>query len=421
MSDEPAAPTLALAQARARMLAGVTPIAERETLPLMQALGRVLADPVTAQVDVPGHTNSAMDGFALRSTDARGDTSRLRLIGDSFAGHPFAGPVGPGECVRIMTGGVLPEGADAVVMQERTRRDGDEVIVERPVDPGSSIRPAGEDLARGQPVLDAGRRITPADLGMLASGGAAEVSVFRRPRVAFYSTGDELRPVGTPLQPGQIYDSNRYSLHALLSELGVELLDLGVVPDDPTALETTLRRAAADCDAVVTSGGVSVGEADHVLDVLESVGDVGFWKVAMKPGKPLAFGRVDDALFFGLPGNPVSVVVTFLQLVRPALVRLAGSWPRPPLRVSAKLASPIRRNPGRLEFQRGRLAHDEAGATVAPLGHQGSGVLRSMSEADCFIVLPPDCAELAAGDRVSVEPFAQPVWNGSADDWCEKE
>lgn len=400
---------LALDEARARILEAVAPLAETERLPLPEALHRVLAEPVIAGVDVPAHTNSAMDGYALRAADIPDKGTKLRLIGDSFAGHPFDGRVDVGQCVRIMTGAVLPAGADAVVMQERTEADDEDVVFDEVPKPGSNVREAGEDLARGDTVLSPGHWLRPADLGVLASVGTAEVAVHRRPRVAFFSTGDELQPVGTALGAGEIHDSNRYTIRAMLEELGVELHDLGIVRDTTEALEAAFD-AAAGCDAIISSGGVSVGAADYVLEVLRRRGDVGFWQVNIKPGRPLAFGRVGDAHFFGLPGNPVSVMVTFLQMVRPALVKLSGGRPASPLRVRLPLAAPIRKKPGRAEFQRARLV--DGGTAVEPLGHQGSGVLRSMSAADCFVFLEADAGDVAAGEEVPVEPFAQPVWNG---------
>ena len=404
-------PALPLEQARARILEQVEAVNGRERLNLHDALGRVLAEPVRAAIDVPNHTNSAMDGYAVRAADLVDPGARLREIGQSFAGHPFDGQVGQGECVRIMTGAVLPAGADAVVMQERTERDDDQVRFTEACKTGANVRAAGEDVKRGQRVFEPGRRIGSADLGVLASVGAAEVEVLARARVAFFSTGDEIVPVGQPLPAGKIHDSNRHTLFGLLSELGVEIHDLGIVPDVPEALDDALQRAS-QFDAVLTTGGVSVGAADYVLEALEKAGSVGFWQVAMKPGRPLAFGRLDKALFFGLPGNPVSAMVTFIQLVRPALVKLAGARPAPALAFEVPTCQAIRKKAGRREFQRGRLVSAEHGLVVEPFGHQGSGVLRSMSEANCLINLAPDQGNVEAGTRVSVEPFAQPVWNG---------
>ena len=403
-------PALPLEQARSRILEQVEAVAGRDRLELRDALGRVLAEPISALIDVPNHTNSAMDGYAVRAADLVEPKARLREVGESFAGHPFDGKVGPGECVRIMTGAVLPDGADSVVMQERTERDGDVVTFAQACETGANVRAAGEDVARGQTVLAAGHRIGSADLGVLASVGAAEIEVLRRARVAFFSTGDEIVPVGEPLSPGKIHDSNRHTLFGLLSELGVEIHDLGIVPDVPEALDEALQRAA-QFDAVLTTGGVSVGAADYVLEALEKAGSVGFWQVAMKPGRPLAFGHLDKALFFGLPGNPVSAMVTFMQLVRPALVKLAGARPAPMLAFEVPTRLAIRKKAGRREFQRGRLVSGDQGMVVEPFGHQGSGVLRSMSAANCLINLAPDQGNVEAGARVTVEPFAQPIWN----------
>lgn len=402
-----------LAAARARMVESIAPIAETERVPLAAARQRVLAETVIAGVNVPGAANSSMDGYGFAAADAPAHGARLRVAGDSFAGHPFAGDLGAGECVRIMTGAVVPAGVDTVVMQENTRRDGDDVIIETVPARGSNIRPAGEDLARGEVVLGPGQYLRPADIAVLASVGAAEVDVYRRPRVAFFSTGDELRPVDGPLAPGEIYDSNRHGLAALLDELGMEGIDLGVVGDSPEALAAAFDRASG-ADAIVTSGGVSVGAADFVLDVLAARGEVDFWRVAIKPGKPLAFGTVGGARFFGLPGNPVSTAVTFVQLVRPALVRMAGGRPAPPMRFTRVTRTDLEKKPGRENYLRGRLVEGADPPAVSAIDHQGSGVMRSMSAADCFIVLAADSGDVATGTPVTVEPFAQPIW-GQAD------
>lgn len=405
------APALTVDEARARILETVTPVTATQRLPIRQALHRVLAETVTAAVDVPSHDNSAMDGFAVRAAGVPDAGTTLRLAGSSFAGHPFDGQVGAGECVRIMTGAVMPDGADTVIIQEHAQAQTECVTFDQAAEPGQHVRAAGEDLPSGGAVLQPGRYLRPADIGLLASVGTADVSVYARPRVAFFSTGDELRPVGEPLAPGQIYDSNRYTLHGMLAELSVEIHDMGVVPDTPEAVDRAFAEAS-EFDAIVTSGGVSVGEADYVVDALRRAGDVGYWNVSVKPGRPQAFGRVGQALFFGLPGNPVSVMVGFLQFVRPALVRLAGGYPAPHVQMPLPLTAPVRKKPGRCEYQRGRLIQGEDGMKVEPAGHQGSGVLRSMSAADCFIVLDIDATDAEAGEHVTVEPFAQPVWNG---------
>lgn len=400
---------LRLEEARQRIVEAVGRPDQAETLPLGRAAGRVLARTLTADVEVPPFDNSAMDGYALHSSllPATGEAS-LRQVGTAWAGRPFEGQVGPGECVRIMTGAPMPAGTDTVVMQEQVRVAGEQVILGAGHRPGEHRRRAGESLARGAEILAAGTRLTPAHLGLAASAGVATVSVFRRPRVAILSTGDELQSAGQPLGPGQIYDSNRCSLAAMLERLGIEVTDLGVVPDRLEATRDALLAASQAADVIISSGGVSVGDADFVVDVLRAEGQVGFWKVAIKPGKPLAFGRLGQAWFFGLPGNPVSSMVTFYQLVQPALQRLCGVDPLPqPLLVNARLAAPLRKQPGRLEFQRARMAPGSDGQlTVEALGQQGSNVLRSMVEADCFIVLPLEQGPLEAGQWVQVQPFA---------------
>lgn len=405
------APALPVEQARARILEAVAPVTRTQRQPVREALHRVLAEDVAAAVNVPPHTNAAMDGYALRADDARRADTPLRLIGESFAGHPFAGRVGPGECVRIMTGAVMPEDADSVVMQEDARVEDLSVTLDRAAGPGSHVRAAGEDVAAGQNILAPGRYLTPADIGLLASVGVADVAVYRRPQVAFFSTGDELTPVGDALPPGRIYDSNRYTLYAMLAEQGVDIHDLGVVRDTPHAVAAAFAKAG-QFDAVITSGGVSVGEADYVVDELRRAGNIDFWRVAVKPGRPLLFGSVNNALFFGLPGNPVSVMVGFTQFVRPALVRLAGGRPAPHLQMRLPLTASVRKKPGRTEYQRGRVVQGSNGPAVEPASQQGSGMLRSMSDADCFIVFGSEAGDTAAGELVTVEPFGQQIWNG---------
>jgi molybdopterin molybdotransferase len=402
-------PALKLTDALARILAEVQPVSGSETLAVRSALGRVLYADVVSTINVPSHTNSAMDGYALPGAElsAAGET-RLEVVGTSAAGRPFPGTVGAGQCVRIMTGAPMPAATDTVVMQENVTRDGDTAIIRAGQKPGQHVRQAGEDIAAGNVALRAGTLLLPAQIGILASIGVGEVSVRRRPRVAFFSTGDELRSVGQPLGEGLIYDSNRYTIYGMLTRLGVELLDMGVIRDDRDAVEQAFARAAQEADAIVTSGGVSVGDADYVAETLERAGTVGFWKVAMKPGRPIAFGRIGDALFFGLPGNPNSVMATFYQLVQPALQALAGMPdPAPPLTMPAISASALRKKPGRREFQRGVLSRAADGRLVVhKTGHQGSGVLSSMAAANCFIVLPEDAGPVSEGDEVTVQPFA---------------
>jgi molybdopterin molybdotransferase len=402
-------PALKLADALARILAEVRAVDGSETVAVRSALGRVLAAQVESTIDVPSHTNSAMDGYAVIGADLAADAeTRLDVIGTSAAGRPFGAAVAAGQCVRIMTGAPMPAGADTVVMQENVTRDGDTAIIGAGQQPGQHVRQAGEDIAAGSVALHAGTLLLPAQIGILGSLGIGEVSVRRRPRVAFFSTGDELRSVGESLGEGQIYDSNRYTIYGMLTRLGVEVFDMGIVRDERDAVEQAFARAAALADAIVTSGGVSVGDADYVTETLERAGTVGFWKVAIKPGRPLAFGRIGDALFFGLPGNPNSVMATFYQLVQPALQALAGlPEPSPPLTMPAVSASALRKKPGRTEFQRGVLSRGDDGRLVVhKTGHQGSGVLSSMATANCFIVLPEDAGPVSAGDEVTVQPFA---------------
>jgi len=393
--------------ARAAMHACLAPVAGVERVATRSALGRVLAEDVVPALDVPAHDNSAMDGWALRAADLRPDQdSVLTEIGTALAGKAFAGAVGPGQCVRVMTGAVMPQGADTVVIQEAVEADGPRITVPTGQTRGQNVRAAGEDLKTGVPVLRPGRALTPADLGLIASLGIGEVAVRRRLRVAFFSTGDELASIGQPLAPGQVYDSNRYTLHGMLTRLGVELADMGVVRDDPRALEDALRGAAASADAIVTSGGVSVGEADFVKQMMAKLGEVLFWKIAMRPGRPMAFGRIGNAYLFGLPGNPVAVMVTFYQFVREALLVLGGRGDDCALPLlSAQAAHPLRKVPGRTEYQRGIVYREGSTWKVRSTGQQGSGVLRSMSEANCFVVLEHGRGRIEAGEAVQVQLF----------------
>jgi molybdopterin molybdotransferase len=403
--------SMPVAKARELIASFLTPVAAIERVHVRSALGRVLAEDIVSPIAVPGHDNSAMDGYAVRFADLKPDSETvLKRVGESFAGKPWqgaSGVLGPGECVRIFTGGVMPQGADTVVMQERASEDAKGVHVAAGVvaRAGTNRRFAGEDLKQGQVVFRVGQRMRPAELGMIASLGIGEVSVYRRLRVAFFSTGDELKSIGTPLAAGEIYDSNRYTLYGMLTRLDCEVIDMGVVEDAPDKLERAFIAAAESADVVITSGGVSVGEADYVKKLLDKLGEVVFWKIAMKPGRPLAYGKVRGAHFFGLPGNPVSVMATFYQFVRDALLTLQGQRevaPLPMFRVA--LSAPIRKVPGRTEFQRGILSPDGSGGyTVRTTGDQGSGILSSMSQANCFIVLGSDVGNVAAGELVDVQ------------------
>jgi molybdopterin molybdotransferase len=399
---------LPVAQAQefiARLVPRVTAI---ESVALRSALGRVLARDIVSAIDVPSHDNSAMDGYALRGADlaADGDT-RLRIAGTGFAGQAFDGAVPAGHCVRIMTGAVMPVGLDTVVPQEFTKTEGDAVrIPAGAVRTGDNRRLKGEDLARGSSALRAGRLLKPADLGLLASLGQAEVPVLRRLRVAFFSTGDELRSIGEALDAGCVYDSNRYTIWGMLQRLGCEVIDLGVVRDDPEALRAAFSEAAASADAVITSGGVSVGEADHTKAIMAELGDVLFWRIAMRPGRPMAIGRIGSSILFGLPGNPVAVMVTFYAFVRDALRAMSGMAAEPQPMLRAACTTPLRKKPGRTEYQRGIVTRGPDGRwQVAITGSQGSGILSSMSAANGMVVLHHGQGNVAAGDEVDVIPF----------------
>ena len=417
--------SLPVAQAREFIARLVPRVQAVEMLALRSALGRVLARDIVSAFDVPAHDNSAMDGYALRGSDlaalvgSNSDNASdtvLQVVGSGFAGQAELAVAGPGQCVRIMTGAVMPAGLDTVVPQEFVKVEGDRITVPAGVvRAGDNRRRAGEDLARGDAALSAGRVLRPADLGLLASLGQAEVPVLRRLRVAFFSTGDELRSIGEALPAGCVYDSNRYTLWGMLARLGVEIIDLGVVRDDPAALAATFRAAARDADAVITSGGVSVGEADHTKMVMAKLGDVLFWRIAMRPGRPMAIGRIatdksadgHSAILFGLPGNPVAVMVTFYALVRDALLAMSGAQAQPMPLLRAASALPMRKKPGRTEYQRGIVTPsvDGAGWQVRITGAQGSGILRSMSEANGLVVLHHRQGDVAAGELVDVLPF----------------
>ncbi|MBS0346679.1 MAG: molybdopterin molybdotransferase MoeA [Proteobacteria bacterium] len=400
---------LPVAVGRQLILDAVAPIEGVEHLPLREALGRVLAEAVISPIDVPAHDNSAMDGYGLRGADLHSDgPTTLQVIGSAYAGRPFPRAIGPGEAVRIMTGAPLPDGVDTVVMQEVVTSLDDQVTIPPGQRMGQNVRKAGEDLRAGSPALPAGKLLRPAELGLIASLGISEISVRRRLRVAIFSTGDEVVPLGTIAREGEIFDSNRYTLFGMLTRLGVEVIDLGVVRDDPLALEGSFREAASIADVVITSGGVSVGEADFTRSMMNKLGEVLFWKIAMKPGRPMAFGHIgadgDGAWLFGLPGNPVAVMVTFYQFARPALLRLAGvEAPGEPPELRAMCTVSIRKGRGRTEFLRGQLYAEDGEWKVRTTGAQGSGILRSMTEANCFIVLGPGQGDVAAGDDVTVQ------------------
>jgi len=398
---------LTVEQALQRIEHDLQPILGQEQMLLRNALGRILSTDILSPINVPPHDHAAMDGYALRGADLpHEEVGQFQLVGTSWAGKPYSETVGAFQCARIFTGGVIPPGTDTVIMQEDVTAEAEQVTIGKGHKVGQHVCYQGEDLAVGQVVLHAGKRLMPADIGLLASLGIVEVAVKRRLRVAFFSTGDELCPLGQIPQPGQIYDSNRHTMYSMLARLGVEPVDLGVVQDEPAAIESALEMAADCSEAIITSGGVSVGEADYVTDILRRIGQIHFWKIAVKPGRPLIFGKIKQAAFFGLPGNPVSAMATFYQIVQPALRRLMGQEKMIPVRVKVPCLSDLKKRPGRMEFQRGILEYNQEGQLVVrSSGKQGSALLSSMSIANCFIVLPMECDGVTAGDEVLVEPF----------------
>lgn len=389
-----------LNQAKALILSKVTGIKTKEQVPLAQASGRVLAADVLSLMNVPPYDNSAMDGYAL----ALHDKASYQLVGSAYAGHPYDGQIQPGQCIRIMTGAPVPIGADLVEMQENAELKDGWVQFSQPLKTASNIRLAGEDIALGSRMFSAGHKLKPADCGLIASVGIADVEVFKRPKVAFFTTGDELVQPGAELQAGQIYESNSYVIKAFLADLGVELVDIPAVKDDLSAITQALSDAALHADMIITCGGVSVGEADLTRKALEQIGQLDLWKLAIKPGKPLAFGAIGETLFLGLPGNPVSAFVTMQQIGQPIVQKLAGEGVSAPLRIPAKAGEPLRKRPGRTDFQRGIAEVDEAGnLIVKSAGRQGSGILTSVSRANCLIVLEQERGSVAAGEALLIE------------------
>ena len=397
---------MSVEKAKAWIANFLNPIDQKETIHIKDALNRIVAEPIIATMNVPNHDNSAMDGYAI-NIDLLNDHGpfKLKVTGKLFAGNALDGNIEG--AVRIMTGAIIPSGLNAVIPQEHV--DLYEGVITFKTKPltNQNIRRTGEDIKRGQTVFQNGRFLEPCDLGLLASLGIDSIKVYRKIKVAFFSTGDEIISLGKSLLPGQVYDSNRYSLIGLLKRLDVDMLDFGVIPDDKKAIEDTLLKASNIADIVVTTGGVSVGEADYMKDILKKIGEILFWKISMKPGKPLAYGKIGQCHYFGLPGNPVSTMVTFYQFVREAILTLSGQTPIPkiPL-IKAKLLGPIKKIPGRTEFQRGVYEQDDQGTfKVNPLKDQGSGILRSMSEANCFILLHEDLAHLEKDMWVDIQLF----------------
>lgn len=393
-------PLLTVEEAQQRIHDAILPLIENEIVPLKQAIGRVLAETVLSPIDLPTARNSAMDGYAFSSEMF---AEKLTNVGTSWAGKPFAAELKSGECVRIFTGAVLPENADSVVMQEHVTVQGTEITFPADVKLKKNVREIGEDVRIGEALCHAGKTLSAIDLGLLASAGIENVSIIRKVKIAYFSTGDELVGLGEPLARGKIYDSNRYSLHGLLQNPNYDVIDGGVIPDDKAELKRTVIHATSEFDVVITTGGASVGEADFVKEVLDECGEVNFWKIAMKPGKPLAFGKISDCYFFGLPGNPVAVATTFDVIVKSALIRLAGGMTKKPFQLPAVCATTLKKSRGRQEYQRGVLQQTETGKLqVHSTGHQGSHILSTASAANCYIVLPADCEGVQIGETVTV-------------------
>lgn len=403
---EHSAGLIPLETALEKMLSRLSPVTETESVPLLQAAGRITATPVISPLNVPGFDNSAMDGYAVRLADLTSE-SPLPVAGKAFAGQPFTGLWPQATCIRIMTGAPIPAGTDAVVMQEEAEVSESGIRFPFAVRAGQNIRRLGEDIQAEAAILPPGCKLSAAELAMIASLGISEVEVFRRIRVALFSTGDELCLPGSPLAEGEIYDTNRLAVHLMLSQLGCDVIDLGIIPDDEERLRATFRQADSQADVVISSGGVSVGEADYTRQILDELGEVGFWKLAIKPGKPFAFGRLSHSWFCGLPGNPVSAAVTFYQLVQPLLARLSGQQGSVlPAKLRARAAEKLKKTPGRLDFQRGIMKTGPDGELkVYSTGHQGSHIFSSFSEANCFIVLEQDRGPVEAGEWVMVEPL----------------
>lgn len=398
----------------------VEPVSATEQVGVFDALDRVLARDIISPISVPPHDNSAMDGFAFDGSVLAPDRAlTLQVVGTALAGQPWQGQVGPGQALKIMTGAVMPAGLDTVVAQELAQVSGDSLtIAAGTLARGDNRRKLGEDLMQGRAALHQGKRLGPAALGLIASLGIAEVTVWRQLTVAYFSTGNEILSLGEPPRAGAVYDSNRYTVFGMLRRLGVKVIDMGVIADEPAALEQAFTQAAARADAIITSGGVSVGEADYTKTMMKKLagrsGGVAFWRIAMRPGRPMAVGRITaggldserSAVLFGLPGNPVAVMVTFLAFVRPALLRLMGARePAMPM-LRARSAEAIRKKPGRTEYQRGIVsAAPDGGLQVRTTGNQGSGVLSSMVQANGLIVLGHDQGHVAPGDEIDVMMF----------------
>lgn len=389
-----------------QMLTSITEIKTTQSLALEHTAGFVLAEDILSPINVPPFDNSAMDGYAIKRADLAA-ANTLPMAGKSFAGQPFEGEWPAGTCIRIMTGAKIPSGCDAVVMQEDTQVvDSGIQFNDTNVKLGNNIRPLGDDISTGAIVLAKGSRLTPRDIPMIASLGISHLTVFHKPKVAFFSTGDELKSLGDSLEEGQIYDSNRYGLKILLEKFGCVGIDLGIIPDIPEQLRDTFNEAQEIADVVITSGGVSVGEADYTKEILDELGSVSFWKIAIKPGKPFAFGQLEKAWFCGLPGNPVSAALTTYVLVQPLLAKLSGEsdW-QPPQTIPATTKSSFKKKPGRTDYQRGVYTVNNGKFEVESAGNQSSGAFTSMSVANCFVILEHERGRVEAGETVQIQPF----------------
>jgi len=396
---------LPLAQASQQMLDALSPLDDVVAVPLTASVGCILADDILSPIDVPPFNNSAMDGYAM-SLSSLTHSDTLTMVGKSFAGAPFTGDVGPGQCIRIMTGAKLHHQCDTVVMQEKACANGNQITFDSGAKLAQNVRKRGEEFRVEQLVLTKGTRITPRHIALLASLGFANLAVIRKVKVAIFSTGDELVALGKTLADGQIYDSNRFALIAMLENLGVDIIDYGVISDDPELIRAAFVEADKEADVIISSGGVSVGEADYTRDIIQQLGQINFWKLAIKPGKPVAFGHFNDSVFFGLPGNPVSAMVTFYHLAKPALLKLGGGEVTPALRIKAQLTHDLRKSVGRLDFQRGIVSTNADGQLeVCSTGMQSSSMMGSMCLANCFIVLAQEQGNVTAGDEVTIELF----------------
>lgn len=395
-------------QAMQLIMASITPICEIQNCALSEALDRAIAKDIVSPINVPAYDNSAMDGYAFNFDDYE-ESNKLTQIGKSFAGNAFKGEIKKGQCVRIMTGAEIPEGANTVVMQENTSAD-DNIITIHKATKGDAIRPAGDDIKSGSVVLKAGARISPIDIGLLASLGFADVPVIRRLKVAVFSTGDELLAVGSQARSDRIFDTNRPMLVAMLSRLGADVLDMGIIADSKDKIRRAFEQANEVADCVITSGGVSVGEADYTREILDEYGTIDFWKLAIKPGKPLAFGRLSDSIFFGLPGNPVSAAVTFDQIAVPALAYLAGCTSSKTTLLPATASSAFKKRPGRTDYQRAHYFVNEHGQLcVESTGSQSSGVLSCFRQSNCYAVLENPRGKVESGEKVNILPFANTI------------